>query len=124
MISKIGNNNLHKEIVFGQRGVVKSGKYIPEIGDIVWLIFCSQISHEHAVRRPAVVLSPKEYNEKTEIALFCPISSKIKHYPFEVRIKTDKIDGFVLSDQIRNFDWHKRKAKYIGAVSNKILKNY
>jgi mRNA interferase MazF len=88
-------------------------KYIPERGDIVWLNFNPQTGHEQKGKRPALVISPKEYNEKVNLGLFCPITSKEKKYPFEVKIKNGKIDGVVLSDQIKSFDWTKRNIEYI-----------
>ena len=87
--------------------------YIPERGDIVWLNFNPQASHEQKEKRPAVVISPKEYNEKTGLALFCPITSKVKNYPFEVVIKNKEINGAVLSDQIKSLDWKTRKIEFI-----------
>jgi mRNA interferase MazF len=92
----------------------KSGKYIPSRGDVVWLSFNPQSGHEQAGHRPAIVISPREYNEKVGLALFCPITSKIKGYPFEVRIKVkNNIDGVILSDQIKSFDWKARNASFI-----------
>ncbi|MDR0305319.1 MAG: endoribonuclease MazF [Chitinispirillales bacterium] len=88
-------------------------KYIPERGDIVWLNFTPQAGHEQRGKRPAIVVSPKEYNEKTGLGLFCPITSKIKGYPFEVEIKNKKITGVVLSDQIKSLDWRIREAEFI-----------
>jgi mRNA interferase MazF len=88
-------------------------KYIPERGDIVWLNFNPQSGHEQKGKRPAIVISPKEYNEKTGLGLFCPITSKVKDYPFEVRIKNKKIDGVVLSDQIKSLDWQTREIEFI-----------
>ena len=40
--------------------------YVPEAGDIVWLNF-TQAGHEQAGHRPALVLSPRAYNEKTNL---------------------------------------------------------
>jgi mRNA interferase MazF len=88
-------------------------KYSPERGDIVWLNFNSTAGNEQKGKRPAIVISPKEYNEKTGLGLFCPISSKIKDYPFEARIENKKIDGVVLSDQIKSLDWEKRDIEFI-----------
>ncbi|MDR3341614.1 MAG: endoribonuclease MazF [Treponema sp.] len=88
-------------------------KYIPERGDVVWLNFNPQMGHEQKGKRPAIVISPKEYNEKVNLGLFCPITSKEKNYPFEVKIKNEKIDGVVLSDQIKSLDWTKRGIDYI-----------
>ena len=88
-------------------------KYVPERGDIVWLNFNPQSGHEQKGKRPAIVISPKEYNEKTGLGIFCPITSKIKNYPFEVKIASKKINGVVLSDQIKSFDWKSREIELI-----------
>ena len=91
--------------------------YSPERGDIVWLKFDPQSGHEQKGKRPAVVISPKEYNEKVGLGLFCPITSKIKNYPFEVKITNEKIDGVILSDQIKSFDWKTREIEFITKIT-------
>ena len=88
-------------------------KYTPERGDIVWINFNPGSGHEQQGKRPAVVISPKEYNEKVGLGLFCPITSKVKNYPFEVKTKNDKINGVVLADQIKSFDWKTREIEFI-----------
>jgi mRNA interferase MazF len=90
-----------------------NNNYIPDRGDIVWLNFNPQTGHEQKGKRPAIVISPKEYNEKVNLGLFCPITSQEKKYPFEVKIKNAKINGVVLSDQIKSLDWTKRNIEYI-----------
>ncbi|MBM9501703.1 endoribonuclease MazF [Leptospira sp. 201903071] len=102
--------------------MVRSSKYVPEKGDIVWLNFTPQAGHEQNGRRPALVLSPKEYNSKTGLALFCPITSKIKGYPFEVVVKSKKLNGVILSDQVKNLDWTIREAEFIEPISKLSLK--
>jgi mRNA interferase MazF len=93
-------------------------KYSPERGDIVWLNFNPKSGHEQKGKRPAVVISPKEYNEKVGLGLFCPITSKSKNYPFEVKIKNDKIDGVILSDQIKSLDWKTRDIEFITKITS------
>ena len=88
-------------------------KYVPKRRDIVWLNFDPQSGHEQKGKRPAIVISPEEYNEKTGLGLFCPITSKIKDYPFEVKIENKKIIGVVLSDQIKSLDWKTREIEFI-----------
>ena len=91
--------------------------YIPERGDAVWLTFDPQAGHEQAGRRPAVVVSPKRYNARSGLALICPVTSRIKGYPFEVSLPSQSgIDGVVLSDQVRSLDWRARKAARICAL--------
>ena len=87
--------------------------YIPDRGDIVWLDFTPQTGHEQQGKRPAVVLSPQAYNRKAGLALFCPITTKQKGYPFEVKIEVGKINGVVLSDQVKSLDWKQRGAEFI-----------
>ncbi len=101
--------------------VKKYGKYVPDRGDIVWLDFEPQAGREQAKRRPAICLSPKEYNEKSGLALFCPITSKIKNYPFEIPININRIKGVILADQIRSLDYKARNAEFIEMASEEII---
>lgn len=88
--------------------------FIPDRGDIVWLEFDPQAGHEQSGRRPAVVLSPKLYNERSGLMLCCPVTSKVKDYPFEVVLPAgQKMNGAVLTDQLRNLDWKARNARFI-----------
>ena len=85
--------------------------YVPDRGDIVWLRFSPQAGHEQAGHRPALVISPKAYNQKTGLALLCPITSRAKGYPFEVLLgPSSNIQGVVLSDQVKSLDWRARGA--------------
>jgi len=87
---------------------------VPDRGDVVWLTFNPQARHEQAGRRPAVVLSPAAYNAKVGLALFCPITTKIKGYPFEVALpKGVPIRGVILADQVRSLDWRARNAEVV-----------
>lgn len=97
--------------------------YIPDRGDIVWLNFTPQAGHEQQGTRPALIISPKIYNKKTNLALCCPITSSEKGYPFEVKVKGKKIEGVILSDHLKNLDWKARKAKFIEKVSSSALED-
>ena len=59
-------------------------RFVPDAGDIVWLEFSPQAGHEQAGHRPALVLSPAAYNNKTGTMVCCPMTMQIKGYPFEV----------------------------------------
>jgi mRNA interferase MazF len=87
--------------------------YIPSRADIIWIDFDPQIGHEQSGRRPAVVISPQSYNRNASLMLACPVTTKIKGYPFEVRIKTNKTDGVILADQVKSLDWSAREMKFI-----------
>jgi mRNA interferase MazF len=96
--------------------------YVPDRGDLVWLEFTPQAGSEQRGRRPALVLSPKSYNGKVGLALFCPLTSKIKGYPFEVKLPDGyAVRGVVLSDQLKSLDWRSRKVKFIERVSPDLL---
>ncbi len=96
--------------------------YIPERGDIVMLNFDPQSGKEQAGLRPALVISPKSYNEKVTLGIFCPITSKVKNYAFEVLLpKNMKIKGVILSDHIKNLDWTSREIKFIETLDKDIF---
>lgn len=96
--------------------------YVPDTGDVVWLTFTPQAGHEQAGRRPALVLSPRSYNEKTSLALFCPITSRVKGYPFEVSLPAaGTITGVVLADQIKSLDWRARRIRFASQVPSRVL---
>lgn len=91
-------------------------RYVPDVGDIVWLHFDPQAGHEQAGHRPALVLSPATYNAKTGSMLCCPMTTQLKGYPFEVAIVGDRPSA-VLADQVKSLDWVVRKAAFKGKVS-------
>ena len=102
--------------------MVKNTAYIPERGDIIQLNFNPQKGREQAGARPALVLSPKAYNEKVGLALVCPITSQVKGYPFEVLLpKNISVQGAVLSDHIKSLDWRMRESKFLCHVSLEVL---
>jgi mRNA interferase MazF len=68
-----------------------------------------------------LVMSPKAYNEKVGLVLICPITSKQKGYPFEVRVSHRDIAGVVLSDQIKNLDWNVRRIEFVGKIHSSTL---
>lgn len=90
--------------------------YVPDQGDIVWLQFDPQAGHEQAGRRPALVLSPSRYNGPRGMMVCCPMTSRIKGYPFEV-IDSDDPPSVVLADQMKSLDWRARRAEKKGRVS-------
>jgi len=105
---------------------VVTGAEAPERGDLVWISLNPQAGHEQAGRQPALVLSPVEYNRRVGLALLCPITSKIKGYPFEVALPSDlEIAGVVVADQVKSLDWRVRNAEIVctapQSVTNDVL---
>ncbi len=93
---------------------------MPDAGDIVWLHFDPQAGHEQPGHRPALVLSPLRYNKVRGMMICCPLTSKIKGYPFEVII-SQQPPSAVLADQIKSLDWRARQAKFKDKVTAAVL---
>jgi mRNA interferase MazF len=70
----------------------------------------------------ALVLSPAAYNDKVSLAVCCPLSTKVKGYPFEVEVASGKTTSVVLSDQVKSLDWRERNAKFKSKISPAQLK--
>lgn len=99
-----------------------SSRYVPDSGDLIWLDFDPQAGHEQAGHRPAIVLSPAAYNEKSGLAVVCPIISHVKGYSFEVLLPQGlAITGVILSDHLKSLDWKQRRARKAGRVSKSVL---
>ena len=96
--------------------------YTPDRGDIVYLDFNPTKGHEQRGYRPALIISPAAYSEKSSLALFCPITSQQKGYPFEVLLPEDlQTHGVILVDQIRSLDWRVRQIKFVETVSLEVI---
>ncbi len=96
-------------------------KYVPDRGDVVWLQFTPQAGHEQAGHRPALVLSPASYNRRSGLMLCCPITSRVKGYPFEVALENGQdLAGVVLADQVKSLDWKARQASKKGKASAQV----
>ena len=59
-------------------------------------------------------MSPRAYNEKTNLMVCCPVTTQIKNYPFEVRIASTTPSSVVLADQIKSLDWRIRRLRVKG----------
>lgn len=87
--------------------------YQPDRGHFVYLDFTPQAGHEQAGRRPALILSPLDYNIGTGFAFACPITNTILNGPFEVPVpRGAKLSGVILSNQMRCIDWLARNADF------------
>ena len=100
----------------------KSGDYCPDAGDLVWIDLNPTLGHEQSGHRPAIVLTPQQYNVRSGLCIVCPITSRARGYPFEVVIPDGQaISGIILVDQVRSVSWEKRYVKMAGVTSAKLL---
>ncbi len=96
--------------------------YVPERGDIAWMVMDPRIGHEQSGRRPVIVLSHKKLAEHTNLAVVCPITSKVIGLPYEVVLPAGvKTRGAILPIHLRSVDFRKRKAVFIEKAPKEIL---
>lgn len=94
--------------------------YVPDTGDLVWLQFDPRAGYEQAGHRPALVLTPARYNAMRGMMIACPLTTKIKQYPFEAVIPGDPPSA-VLADHAKSLDWRARGAVYRGKAPEHVL---
>lgn len=88
---------------------------LPEAGDLVWVDFNPQAGHEQAGQRPALVLTPRIYHERSNLAVVCPITSNVSAYPFKVMLPEGlPVAGAVLADQVKSIDRQARRLSVAG----------
>lgn len=96
-------------------------KYIPDRGDIAWMILDPRVGHEQSGRRPVIVLSHKAMAEHTRLAIIMPITSKTIGLPYEIVLTGTKTAGTILPFQVRCVDFLTRKAVFIEKAPPAIL---
>lgn len=98
------------------------GEYIPTRGDVVRLNFDPTLGREQAGYRPALIVTPREFNQATRLALVCMITSKIKGFNLEVIIPEGLItSGVVLTFQVKTIDWFERQIKYVESLPTETI---
>ena len=96
--------------------------YIPEQGDIVWLDFDPSAGTEMNKRRPAFVISRKQFNNHTKMAIVAPITSTIRGIRLEVVLPPEiKTSGSILVYQLKSINFIQRKAKFVEHCPNHII---
>jgi mRNA interferase MazF len=96
--------------------------YIPKKGDFVAITFDPQSGHEQKGRRPALVVSKDLFNQKTGLAIVCPITNTDRKIPFHVPLPSNCVlSGFVMVDQAKSIDFESRKIKFIEHAPHEVL---
>ncbi len=96
-------------------------EYMPERGDIAWMILDPRTGHEQSGRRPVIVLSYKELANHTNLAVVSPITSKTKGLPYEIVLSGTKTKGAILPVHVRSVDFKHRKAVFVEKAPDAIL---
>jgi mRNA interferase MazF len=96
--------------------------YVPQQGDFIAIAFEPQTGHEQSGRRPALVVSHDLFNQRTGLAIVCPITNTRRDYPFHVAIpEGGEVACFVMVEQVRSIDFRARQAKRIGTASEAVV---
>lgn len=97
--------------------------YIPEQGDVICLDYASHEGPSDRKRRTAFVLSQKQFNEHTQIAIIAPITKTIRKIKLEVVLPDDmNTRGAILVYQLKSVDFIHRKATFIEAAPAELVK--
>ena len=97
--------------------------YIPKKGDLVILTFDPSAGHEQQGRRPALIVSNEVFNEHLGLAIACPITNTDRDFPFHVEVDSDKLTGFIMTEQIKSIDYKVRKVKFVEKASEEVMDN-
>lgn len=97
------------------------GEYIPQKGDLVILTFDPSAGHEQQGRRPALIISNEVFNKHVGLAIACPITNTNRNFPFHVEVNSDKLTGFIMTQQIKSIDYKVRKVKFVEKVSDEVM---
>ncbi len=96
--------------------------WAPARGELIWVAFTPHAGHEQGGRRPALVISPRVYNARVGLCLACPVTHRLKGYPFEVPLPAGgAVQGVILADQVRTLDWRARDARSAGSAPQAVV---
>lgn len=96
-------------------------EYIPKKGDLVILTFDPSSGHEQQGRRPALIISNEVFNKHVGLAVACPITNTDRNFPFHVKVESENLTGFIMTEQIKSIDYNVRKVKFIERVSDEVM---
>lgn len=96
-------------------------QYIPNKGDLITVNFTPQSGHEQQGRRPALVISQYKFNQKMGLCIVCPITNTDRNIPFHIAVRGNKLQGFIMSEQVKSIDFNSRKASFVEVAKSSVL---
>lgn len=94
----------------------------PDEGDLVWVDLDPIKGHEQGGYRPAIVVSPKIFNETRHTTIVCPITRNVSPWPTKVVLPEGlPVSGAVLTELVRAVDRARRGVRTIGKAPPEVL---
>ncbi len=91
-------------------------------GNIIIVNFTPQAGHEQAGYRPAVVISNDVFNNKTNMAIVCPITNTDNKFPLHVPLDTrTTTTGVVLCEHVKALDINSRQYHLVESLPLDLL---
>ena len=95
---------------------------LPDRGALVWVDFTPQSGREQAGHRPALVVSPRIYHERSKLAVVCPITSNTRPWPWKVMLPDGlAVSGAVVVDLVRAIERAARRLRPAGAAPQTVV---
>jgi mRNA interferase MazF len=95
---------------------------LPDRGSLIWMDFTPQAGRDQRGRRPGIVLTRAAYHQRSRLAIVCPITSRQKGWPMEVRLPSGlAVGGVVLVDHVRSVDREARRMEIVGTAPIEVL---
>ena len=97
--------------------------YHPDRGDLIEMNFQPAAGKEIDKRRPAIVLSPLEYNRKSGLCLAVPTSTDLTPGPLWIPMPPGFLPrpSLILCDYLKSFDYRERSAAYLKRVPDDLV---
>ena len=91
--------------------------YRPHEGDLIWTDFDPRTGREQGGRRPALVLSEREFFVATGFAIVCPITRRVRLFASSVVLPEGlPLEGEILTSHVRSIDALTRPVHPVGAT--------
>jgi mRNA interferase MazF len=97
-------------------------RFVPERGDFVRVVLDPRVGRDQSGERPALVLTPRRFNEVTGYAFVAPVTGTRRGWPFEVPIPAGgRVQGVVLADQTKSIDYAARHVRFLAAAPRELV---
>lgn len=87
-------------------------RWAPDRGEMIWIDHSPHAGRQMAGAHPFLVLSPREFNDKTGLAIGCAMTGRRHPNPFAVANPRDPTrESIIFADQPKSFAWRARHAR-------------